>query len=49
MAAIVRPLPGTFAGERFWLDAARPIPSEDVMAIEVGMDRHAVLISTIST
>jgi alpha-ketoglutarate-dependent 2,4-dichlorophenoxyacetate dioxygenase len=44
MAAIIRPIPGTFAGEVSGVDITRPVSHPDIVAIEAGMDRHAVLV-----
>jgi len=44
MTISIRPLEGSFAGEVSGIDITRPIRSEEVAAIEAGIDRHAVLV-----
>jgi alpha-ketoglutarate-dependent 2,4-dichlorophenoxyacetate dioxygenase len=40
----IDPILTTFAGEVSGIDITRPISSDEVAAIEAGMDRHAVLV-----
>ncbi|HLW91086.1 MAG TPA: TauD/TfdA family dioxygenase [Roseiarcus sp.] len=44
MAVSIRSAPLGFAGEVSGVDCAAPLSSEDIAAIEAGMDRHAVLV-----
>ena len=44
MTISIQPLRGSFAGLVSGIDISRPISREDVVAIEAGMDRHAVLV-----
>jgi alpha-ketoglutarate-dependent 2,4-dichlorophenoxyacetate dioxygenase len=44
MAISIRPLHPAFAGEVSGIDITKPIPRQDVAAIEAGMDKHAVLV-----
>src|SRR5882757_2799137 len=44
MAISIRPLHPVFAGEVSGIDVTKPIPPEDVAAIEAGMDIYAVLV-----
>jgi alpha-ketoglutarate-dependent 2,4-dichlorophenoxyacetate dioxygenase len=44
MPIVIRPLHPVFAGEVSGVDIRKPISSDDVAAIEAGMDRYAVLV-----
>jgi alpha-ketoglutarate-dependent 2,4-dichlorophenoxyacetate dioxygenase len=44
MAVSIRPLHPTFAGEVSGIDARAPLSTDDVAAVEAGMDRYAVLV-----
>jgi alpha-ketoglutarate-dependent 2,4-dichlorophenoxyacetate dioxygenase len=44
MALSIRPIHAEFAGEVSGVDITRPTTREEVMAIEAGMDRYAVLV-----
>jgi alpha-ketoglutarate-dependent 2,4-dichlorophenoxyacetate dioxygenase len=44
MALSIRPIHAEFAGEVSGVDITHPITREEVMAIEAGMDRYAVLV-----
>ncbi|HXJ84795.1 MAG TPA: TauD/TfdA family dioxygenase [Candidatus Methylomirabilis sp.] len=44
MPISIRPLRGAFAGEISGVDIAKPITSDEVAAIEAGMDTYAVLV-----
>ncbi|HEX3954829.1 MAG TPA: TauD/TfdA family dioxygenase [Stellaceae bacterium] len=44
MAISISPLTPVFAGEVAGVDCRRPLASDEVAAIEVGMDRYAVLV-----
>jgi len=44
MAIDIQPLHGEFAGEVSGIDLTRPLSREDVVAIDAGMDRYAVLV-----
>jgi alpha-ketoglutarate-dependent 2,4-dichlorophenoxyacetate dioxygenase len=44
MPIAIRPLHPVFAGEVSGVDIRKPISSDDVAAIEAGMDRYAVLV-----
>jgi alpha-ketoglutarate-dependent 2,4-dichlorophenoxyacetate dioxygenase len=44
MALSIRPIHAEFAGEVSGVDIMRPITREEVLAIEAGMDRYAVLV-----
>jgi alpha-ketoglutarate-dependent 2,4-dichlorophenoxyacetate dioxygenase len=44
MAVSIRPLHPVFAGEVAGVDCREPLGPEDVAAIEVGMDKYAVLV-----
>jgi alpha-ketoglutarate-dependent 2,4-dichlorophenoxyacetate dioxygenase len=44
MPIAIRPLHPAFAGEVSGVDIRKPISSDDVAAIEAGMDRYAVLV-----
>src|SRR5262249_28054628 len=44
MTASIRPMDGAFARLVSGIDISKPLDREDVLAIEAGMDRHAVLV-----
>jgi alpha-ketoglutarate-dependent 2,4-dichlorophenoxyacetate dioxygenase len=44
MSITIQPLHPVFVGEVSGVDAARPLSREEVVAIEAGMDRYAVLV-----
>ena len=44
MAVSIRQLHSAFAGEVSGIDCSRPLSREDIIAVEAGMDRYAVLV-----
>jgi len=44
MAIEIRQIPGAFSGEVSGVDLRNPLSTEDVTAIEAGMDKYAVLV-----
>src|SRR5690348_10096844 len=44
MPVVVTPIPGAFAGEVSGIDCATPLKPAEVRAIDMGMERHAVLV-----
>jgi len=44
MPASIRQLHSVFAGEVAGVDCAKPLPADEIAAIEAGMDRYAVLV-----
>ena len=44
MPLVIRPLHPVFVGEVSGIDLTRPISPDDVVALEAGMDRYAVLV-----
>src|SRR3984885_3549422 len=44
MPVSIRALHSVFAGEVSGIDITKPLPREDVAAIEAGMDKHAALV-----
>jgi alpha-ketoglutarate-dependent 2,4-dichlorophenoxyacetate dioxygenase len=44
MPVVIASIPGAFAGEVAGVDCAAPLDEADVRAIDMGMERHAVLV-----
>jgi alpha-ketoglutarate-dependent 2,4-dichlorophenoxyacetate dioxygenase len=44
MPVVIRQIPGAFAAEASGVDCAAPLSAPDVQAIDLAMDRHAVLV-----
>jgi len=44
MPAAVASIPGVFAGEVSGIDCAKPLAQADVRAIDMGLERHAVIV-----
>ena len=44
MPVTIRPLHPVFVGEVEGVDCAKPLPPDEVAAVEAGMDQYAVLV-----